>query len=219
MSARPAPHPPAAYSLGEEIANAVTHGLGTAAAIVGLTLLLVKGIPVLSGWHLAGLVVYGSSLVVLFLFSTLYHAIPDPRAKDILKRIDHGAIFVLIAGTYTPFMSITLHSTASHVLLGVVWSLALAGVIFKVFFVHHFRWLSLATYLLMGWLAMFVVYELWQALPRAGFSLLLVGGLCYTVGAGFYALKSIRYTHAIWHLWVVAGAACHAVAIGLYVIP
>ena len=219
MSARPAPHLPAAYSLGEEIANAVTHGLGTAAAIVGLTLLLVKGIPVLSGWDLAGLVVYGSSLVVLFLFSTLYHAIPNPRAKDILKRIDHGAIFVLIAGTYTPFMSITLHSTASHVLLGVVWSLALAGVIFKVFFVHHFRWLSLATYLLMGWLAMFVVYELWQALPRAGFSLLLVGGLCYTVGAVFYALKSIRYTHAIWHLWVVAGAACHTVAIGLYVIP
>lgn len=219
MNARPAPHPPAAYSLGEEIANAITHGFGTAAAIVGLTLLLVKGIPVLSGWDLAGLVVYGSSLVVLFLFSTLYHAIPNPRAKDILKRIDHGAIFVLIAGTYTPFMSITLHSTASHVLLGVVWSLALAGVIFKVFFVHHFRWLSLATYLLMGWLAMFVVYELWQALPRAGFSLLLVGGLCYTVGAVFYALKSIRYTHAIWHLWVVAGAACHTVAIGFYVIP
>lgn len=219
MSARPAPYPPAAYSLGEEIANAITHGLGTAAAIVGLTLLLVKGIPVLSSWDLVGLVVYGSSLVVLFLFSTLYHAIPNPRAKDILKRIDHGAIYVLIAGTYTPFMSITLHSTASYVLLGIVWTLALAGVIFKVFFVHHFRWLSLATYLLMGWLAMFVVYELWQALPRAGFSLLLVGGLCYTVGAAFYAMKSIRYTHAIWHLWVVAGAACHTVAIGLYVIP
>jgi len=202
MSVRPAPPPMAAYNQGEEIANAITHGLGTAAAIVGLTLLLVKGIPVLSGWDLVGLVVYGSSLVVLFLFSTLYHAIPNPRAKDILKRIDHGAIYVLIAGTYTPFMSITLHSTASYVLLGIVWTLALAGVIFKVFFVHHFRWLSLATYLLMGWLAMFVVYELWQALPRAGFSLLLVGGLCYTVGAVFYALKSIRYTHAIWHLWV-----------------
>jgi hemolysin III len=216
MSAPPAPH---TYSHGEEIANAVTHGLGAAAAIVALTLLLTKGIPVLSGWELAGVVVYGSSLVALFLASTLYHAIPHPRAKDILKRVDHGAIYVLIAGTYTPFMSITLQSTAAKVLLGVVWAIAVAGVIFKIFFVHRFRWLSLSTYLLMGWLALFVVYELWYALPRAGFVLLLAGGLCFTIGAVFYALKQYRYTHAIWHLWVVAGAACHCVAVGVYVIP
>jgi len=207
------------YTHGEEIANAVTHGLGAAAAIVALTLLLARGIPVLSGWELAGVAIYGSSLVALFLASTLYHAIPHPRAKDILKRVDHGAIYVLIAGTYTPFMSITLHSTAAKVLLGVVWAIAVAGVIFKIFFVHRFRWLSLSTYLLMGWLALFVVYELWYALPRAGFVLLLAGGLCFTVGAVFYALKQYRYTHAIWHMWVVAGAACHCVAVGVYVIP
>lgn len=211
--------PVAGYSHGEEIANAVTHGLGAAAAIVALTLLLTKGIPVLSGWQLAGVAVYGASLVALFLASTLYHAVPHPRAKDILKRVDHGAIYVLIAGTYTPFMAIALHTTAAYVLLAVVWALALAGVLFKVFFVHRFRWLSLGTYLLMGWLALFLVYELWEALPRPGFTLLLAGGLCFTAGAVFYAMKSVRYTHAIWHLWVVAGAACHCVAIGAYVIP
>lgn len=211
--------PVSGYSHGEEIANAVTHGLGAAAAIVALTLLLTKGIPVLSGWQLAGVAVYGASLVLLFLASTLYHAVPHPRAKDILKRVDHGAIYVLIAGTYTPFMAIALHTTAAYVLLAVVWALALAGVVFKIFFVHRFRWLSLGTYLLMGWLAMFLVYELWEALPRPGFTLLLAGGVCFTAGAVFYAMKSVRYTHAIWHLWVVAGAACHCVAIGAYVIP
>lgn len=207
------------YSLGEEIANAATHGLGTIAAIVGLTLLLVKGLPVLSGWDIAGVAIYGGSLVALFLASTLYHAIQHPPTKDILKRIDHGAIYILIAGTYTPFLSITLHSASAHVLLAVVWSIALAGVIFKIFFVHRFRWLSLGTYLVMGWLAMFLIYELWAALPRAGFMLLLAGGICFTVGAVFYGMKKVPYTHAIWHLWVVAGAACHCVAIGLYVIP
>jgi hemolysin III len=219
MQSAPSPSNTSAYPLGEEIANAVTHGLGVAAAIVGLTLLLTKGIPVLSGWELAAVAIYGGSLVALFLASTLYHAIPHPRAKDILKRIDHGAIYVLIAGTYTPFMTIKLHSEAAHLLLGVVWSLALAGVIFKIFFVHRFQWLSLSTYLIMGWLALFVVYELWHALDRTGFVLLLAGGLCFTIGAVFYAMKSLRYTHAIWHLWVVAGATCHCVAIGLYVIP
>jgi hemolysin III len=207
------------YSVGEEIANAVTHGLAAAAAIVGMTLLLARGIPVLSGWELAGIVVYGGSLVTLFLASTLYHAITHPRAKDILKRVDHGAIYVLIAGTYTPFMSIALHSTAAHVLLAVVWPLALAGVVFKIFFVHRFEWLSLSTYLIMGWLAIFVIYQLWFALPRTGFLLLVAGGLCFTLGAVFYAMKSKRFTHAIWHLWVVAGASCHCVAIGAYVIP
>jgi hemolysin III len=213
------PSPGTAYPLAEEITNAVTHGLGAAAAIVGLTLLLAKGIPVLSGWELAGIAIYGGSLVSLFLASTLYHAIMNPCAKEILKRVDHGTIYVLIAATYTPFMSIALHSTAAHVLLAVVWPLAVAGVIFKIFFVHRFRWLSLSSYLIMGWLAIFVVYELYYALPKAGFVLLIAGGVCFTLGTVFYAMKSVRYTHAIWHLWVVAGSACHCVAIGAYVIP
>jgi hemolysin III len=207
------------YPLGEEIANAVTHGLGTAGAIVATTLLLVKGVHSLSGWQLAGVCVYGASMITLFLASTLYHAIHHHASKVVLKRIDHCAIYLLIAGSYTPFMSIALQSTSSYILLGVVWALALIGILFKVFFIHRFPRLSLATYLIMGWLAMFLVYELWQVMPRAGFNLLVIGGLCYTVGAVFYAMKKLRYSHAIWHLWVIAGAVCHCVAIGVYVIP
>ncbi|MFZ5722208.1 MAG: PAQR family membrane homeostasis protein TrhA [Pseudomonadota bacterium] len=207
------------YTLGEEIANAIIHGLGMAAAIVALTLLLVKGMPVLSGWELAGVAVYGGSLVALFLSSTLYHSITHQGTKDVFKRLDHCSIYLLIAGTYTPLMMITLHTPAAYALLAVVWALAIAGVLFKAFFVHRHKRLSLATYLLMGWLSLFVFYELWEKLPRPGFVLLLAGGLCFTVGAAFYAAKQYRYTHAIWHLWVVAGAACHCVMIGVYVIP
>lgn len=207
------------YPLGEEIANAVTHGLGTAAAIVATTLLLVKGSGSLSGWQLAGIAVYGGSMITLFLASTLYHAIHHEASKAVLKRIDHIAIYLLIAGSYTPFMSITLQSASAHALLTVVWGLALIGLVFKIYFIHRFPRVSLITYLVMGWLAMFMVYELWQVLPRPGFWLLIAGGLCYTVGAAFYAMKNMRYSHAIWHLWVIAGAVCHCVSIGLYVIP
>ena len=219
MNTPRAGHPAAAYPLGEEIANAITHGLGAAAAIVATTLLLVKGVPTLSGWHLAGVAVYGASMITLFLASTLYHAIHHHPSKAVLKRIDHCAIYLLIAGTYTPFMSITLHSASAHMLLAVVWGLAAVGIVFKIFFINRYQRISLATYLVMGWLAMFVVFELWHVMPRAGFNLLLAGGICYTVGAVFYAMKSVRYSHAIWHLWVIAGAVCHCVSIGIYVIP
>lgn len=208
-----------AYTPVEEMLHATSHGLAAAAAIVALTLMLVKGLPVLNGWQLAGIAVYGGSMIALFLGSTLYHGIHHGPSKDVLKRVDHSAIYLLIAGTYTPFMTITLQSTAATVLLAVVWALAIAGVFFKVFFVHRYKRLSLATYLVMGWLAVFLIYELWLVLPRPGFWLLLAGGLCYTLGAPFYALKQYRYTHLVWHLWVVAGAACHAVAVAVYVIP
>ncbi len=207
------------YSLGEEIANAVAHGLGTAASIVALTLMLVKALPVLPAWELAGIAIYGASMVTLFLSSTLYHSFTHLPTKAVLKRLDHCAIFLLIAGTYTPFLMITLKSPRATLLMAVIWALALAGVVFKIFFVHRFKLASLITYLVMGWLALVVIYDIYQALPRPGFYLLLAGGLCYTVGAGFYAAKQYRYTHAIWHLFVLAGAACHCLSIALYVIP
>jgi hemolysin III len=212
--------PPQGYSLSEEIANAVTHGLGTAAAIVALTLMLVKAMPTLSGQEMAGIAVYGSSLIALFLSSTLYHSITHLPTKAVLKRFDHSAIYLLIAGTYTPLLMITLSSSAmAKILLLVIWALALGGVIFKIFFVHKFKRASLITYLAMGWLSMLVVYELYKALPGPGFTLLLAGGLSYTLGAAFYAAKQYRYTHAIWHVFVLGGAACHCIAIAGYVIP
>lgn len=211
---------PATYSMEEEIANAVSHGLGVAAAIVGTTLLLVKGMPVLTSAQLAGVAVYGASLILLFLCSTLYHSIHHPRTKAVFKRLDHCAIYLLIAGSYTPMLMITLaESSAARIMLWVIWGIALAGVAFKIMFIHRFKKLSLITYLLMGWLSMVLIHDLWTMLPRPGFWLLVAGGLCFTVGAGFYAAKQVRYTHAIWHVFVAAGAACHCAMIGLYVIP
>lgn len=213
-------HAPAPdYRLGEEIANAVAHGLGTLAAVVALTLMMVKAVPTLDAWQLAGVAVYGSSLVLLFLCSTLYHSFTHPGARAVFKRMDHSAIFLLIAGTYTPFLMLTLQSRMASVLLVVLWLVAIAGVVFKVFFVHRFKRLSLLSYLAMGWMSLLVIADLYQALPRAAFSLLVAGGLSYTVGTFFYAAKRVSYTHAIWHLFVLAGAATHAVAIGVYVIP
>lgn len=207
------------YSLGEEIANAVTHGLGTAAAIVALTLMMVKAAGVLGAAGIAGVAVYGASLIILFLCSTLYHSFGNPAVKAVLKRFDHSAIFVLIAGTYTPFLMITLQSPMAHVLLFVIWGIAVAGVLFKAFFIHRLKRASLAIYLLMGWLSLLVVYELYIALPTPGFVLLVAGGLAYSIGAVFYAAKKYQYTHAIWHLFVLGGAACHCVAVAVYVIP
>ena len=207
------------YSLGEEIANAVTHGLGTAAAIVALTLMMVKAIGVLGVANIAGVAVYGASLILLFLCSTLYHSFYHPTVKAVLKRLDHSAIFLLIAGTYTPFLMITLQSTLARVLLFVIWGMAVAGVVFKVFFIHRLKRASVVIYLLMGWLSLLVVYEVYVALPTPGVVLLLAGGLAYTVGAVFYAAKKYHYTHAIWHLFVLGGAACHCVAVAVYVIP
>ncbi|WP_084631097.1 PAQR family membrane homeostasis protein TrhA [Ferrimonas senticii] len=207
------------YSTGEEIANAVTHGIGVAAAIVGLTLMLTKGIPVLSSNEIVAISIYGASMVLMFLSSTLYHSIVNHRAKAVLKRIDHCAIYLLIAGSYTPFMLIALGDSAALWLLALIWTLALAGVVFKALFVNRFKRLALATYLLMGWSSLVVIWQLWQVLPTGGFMLLLIGGLCYSIGTIFYAIKSKPYFHAIWHLFVLAGASCHCVAVALFVIP
>ncbi|QIZ76455.1 PAQR family membrane homeostasis protein TrhA [Ferrimonas lipolytica] len=207
------------YSIGEEIANAVTHGLGVAAAIVGLTLMLAKGIPVLSGAEIAAISIYGATLVLMFLSSTLYHSITTPKAKAVLKRIDHCAIYLLIAGSYTPFMFIGLADPAAYLLLGVIWALAIAGVLFKALFVDRYKKLALATYLAMGWSSLLVIWQLMEVLPSGAFKLLVIGGICYSIGTIFYAVKTQPYFHAIWHLFVLAGASCHCVAVSIFLIP
>lgn len=208
-----------AYTRAEEIANSLTHGLGIAAAIVGLTLMLVKGLPVLSGADIVAVSIYGASLILMFLISTLYHALTHLPSKALFKRLDHCAIYLLIAGTYTPFLMISLQSAAAGWLLAAIWALAFAGVLFKALFIGRFKRLSLLTYLVMGWLSLLVIFELYRVLPATGFALLLIGGLCFTFGVLFYVAKKMPYHHAIWHVFVLAGAICHAVAIGVYVIP
>jgi len=163
----------------------------------------------LSAWQKAGVVVYGISLILMFLTSTLYHAVSHPRAKQVLRRFDHCAIYLLIAGTFTPLLTIPIESLSANVVLIIVWSMAVVGVVFKLFFTGRSKWISVGTYLLMGWLSVVVIYQLYQALPTAGFVLLLAGGFAYTVGVIFYVNKNTPFNHAIWHRFVFIGAISH----------
>lgn len=211
---------PATYSVKEELANTLTHALGMVLSIVGLVLLLSK-----ASAHnadtltITSMSIYGGSMIVLFLASTLYHAIPYQKAKRALKTFDHCAIYLLIAGSYTPFLLVSLRTPLAISLMVVIWSIALFGIIMKMAFVYRFKRLSLATYLIMGWLSLIVIYQLAMNLSIGGLTLLAAGGVIYSLGVIFYVAKRIPYNHAIWHGFVLAGCACHFFAIYLYVDP
>lgn len=209
--------PLSSYSLAEEVANSISHGIGFILGIVGLVLLLMQASD--SGADATAITsysLYGGSMILLFLASTLYHAIPHPTAKRWLKIFDHCAIYLLIAGTYTPFLLVGLDSPLARGLMAVIWSLALAGIIFKLAFAHRFKVVSLITYLTMGWLSLIVIYQLALRLSGGGLTLLALGGVIYTLGVIFYVCKRIPYNHAIWHGFVLGGSACHFFAIYLY---
>jgi len=206
------------YSVAEEIANSISHGIGFIFGIVGLALLLSQAMDMqANAIAITSYSLYGGSMILLFLASTLYHAIPHPRAKYWLKKLDHCAIYLLIAGTYTPFLLVGLKSPLAHGLMVVIWSLALAGVLFKLAFVHRFEALSVTTYLLMGWLSLVVIYQLAIKLSAGGVWLLAAGGIIYSLGVIFYVSKRIPYNHAIWHGFVLGGSICHFLAIYFYV--
>ncbi|MEA9391752.1 hemolysin III family protein [Acerihabitans sp. TG2] len=206
------------YSVAEEIANSISHGIGLLFGIIGLVLLLVQAdeaganITAITSYSL-----YGGSMILLFLASTLYHAIPHPPAKRWLQKMDHCAIYLLIAGTYTPFLMVGLASPLAKGLMMVIWGMALVGVMFKLVFAHRFEVISLITYLTMGWLSLVVIYQLAQRLPLGGMVLLAVGGVIYSIGVIFYACHRIPYNHAIWHGFVLGGCVCHFLAIYLYI--
>lgn len=206
------------YSVKEEIANSISHGLGVIAGIVALVLMLLKGQELLTPIQLTGVTIYGASIIVLFLCSTLYHSVSQPQWKHKLKIADHCAIYCLIAGTYTPLMLISLQGTQSTVILSAIWALAIGGILFKTLFIHKFKKLSLVLYLAMGWLCVTVIEDLIAAMSELGFTLLILGGLFYTLGVVFYVGKRIPYNHAIWHLFVLAGAMSHFLCIYLTVI-
>jgi hemolysin III len=204
------------YPWAEEIANSISHGIGFVFGIVGLVLLLIQAVDTGAGaTAITSYSLYGGSIILLYLASTLYHAIPHQRAKYWLKKFDHCAIYILIAGTYTPFLLVGLDSPLARGLMIVIWSMALIGVIFKLAFAHRFEALSLITYLTMGWLSLIVIYQLAMKLSIGGITLLAVGGIVYTLGVIFYASKRIRFGHAIWHAFVLGGSACHFMAIYL----
>jgi hemolysin III len=202
-----------------EIANSVTHGIGVPLAIAGLVLLIVFATIYGNAWHVVSVSIYGSTLVLLYAASTLYHAIQAPKVKRILRIIDHSAIYLLIAGTYTPFTLVTLQGVRGWVMFGVIWGLALLGILYKVFFINRHVVISTLFYLLMGWLIIFSIRDLYLSLPLNGLILLGAGGLSYTLGMLFYAGRDKLLMHAIWHLFVLGGSICHFFSIFFYVIP
>ena len=222
MKCHPPPKPPMlnrAYSLGEEIANSVTHGIGAMLSVAGLTLLVTYAAIQGDAWRVVSFSIYGGSMILLFLMSTLYHSFQNEKVKQVFKLLDHCAIYLLIAGTYTPFLLVTLRGTTGWILFAIIWLLAFTGIIFKLAFRHRFKKLSLLTYVAMGWLALFVGQELTQSLSAGGMAWLVAGGLAYTLGVIFYVWKKLPYNHAIWHLFVLAGSLCHYTTIFVYVLP
>lgn len=207
------------YPLHEEIASALTHGLAATAALAGGAVLITLAAIYGDGWQLAAAIVYGITLLLLYLASTLYHAIPHPVAKARLKVFDHCAIYLLIAGTYTPFTLIGLRGPWGWGLFAAIWSIALAGIVFKLFFTGRFKLLSTLMYIAMGWLVVVAIKPLMSSVDAWTLGWLLAGGLFYTLGTFFYHRESIPYSHAIWHLFVVMGSVCHYVAVMRQVLP
>ena len=204
------------YTRGEEIANAVTHGIGTLLSIAALVLLIVFSVEKGDEWYVVSYTIYGSSMFILYLGSTLYHSITNVKAKRIFRIFDHASIYLLIAGTYTPFTLTVLRSSVGWVIFAIVWTLAVLGIIMKIFWVGKHELASTLLYIFMGWMIIFVIKRLLILLPPAGIVLLVAGGIIYTAGAVLYMMDKIPYNHAIWHLFVIAGSACHFFCILLY---
>lgn len=211
--------PETLYSFGEEVAHAVTHGVGALLAIIGLVAIVARAALYGTHWHVIACSVFGATLVLMYTASTLYHSIPLPRAKRVLRVIDHSLIYFLIAGTYTPFTLVTLHGVWGWSLFGVTWGLAIAGVVFKIYATGRFEKLSLFIYLAMGWCALVAIKPILQNLDTGGIVLTAAGGLVYSGGVAFYAWERLRYHHAIWHLFVLAGSVLQYFAVFFYVVP
>ncbi|ADW16767.1 channel protein, hemolysin III family [Desulfobulbus propionicus DSM 2032] len=207
------------YSKGEEIANSFTHGLGTVLAIGGLVVLIVFAALHGNAWHIVSCSIFGAALILLYLASTLYHAIQHPGVKPLLRILDHSAILVLIAGTYTPITLISLRGPWGWTLFGLIWGLAAVGIVIEATRLRRFRGWLIALYVIMGWAVVAAVKPMMDNVDRGGLWLLLAGGLAYTGGIAFYLWRRLPYNHAIWHLFVLAGSVLHYFAILLYVIP
>ncbi|PKN79900.1 MAG: hemolysin III [Candidatus Cloacimonetes bacterium HGW-Cloacimonetes-1] len=199
----------APQTLGEEIANSITHGTGVGLSIAALVILVVYAARVSDAWKVVSFSIYGASLIILYLASTLYHAFPQPRVKRFFRILDHSSIFLLIAGTYTPVMIGTLRGTWGWTLFGLIWGLAILGINMEIFAMHKSRIVSVITYVLMGWLIVIAIKPLSSVTPHSFMRWMLIGGLCYTFGAIFYIWKKLPYHHPIWHLFVLAGSISH----------
>jgi hemolysin III len=207
------------YSLGEEIVHSITHGIGVGLGVAGLTLLVVLAVWYGNVYQIVSFSIYGATLIILYLASTLYHAFQNPGVKRVFKIIDHASIYLLIAGTYTPFLLVGLKGAWGWTLMIIIWGLAILGISFKVLFIHRYQKLSVLAYVLMGWLSVVMLKELLVNIPLGGLIWLAAGGVVYTVGVIFYALQKIPYMHVVWHVFVLGGSICHYFAVLLYLAP
>lgn len=205
------------YTKGEEIANAITHGIGSVLAVIGAVLLIV--FSALSGdvYKIISFTIFGVTLVILYLGSTLYHSIPNKKAKRVFRIIDHSSIYLLIAGTYTPYVLVCLRDNKKVMAIFImIWILTILGIAFKAFFINKFEKLSTLLYIFMGWAILFVVKDVWKAVPHMAILWLVIGGLFYTLGCIFFVLDRMPYNHAIWHLFVIGGSVSHFFSVILY---
>ncbi|KAB2879181.1 hemolysin III family protein [bacterium] len=207
------------YTIGEEIANSITHGIGAALSIAGLVILVVMAALHGDAWHIVSCSIYGASMIMLYTASTLYHTFQSPKVKHAMRILDHSSIYLLIAGTYTPFTLISLRGPWGWSLFGVIWGLALTGIIFKLYFTGRFNKASTIIYVLMGWIAVIAIKPMIDIIPIGGLALLFGGGLSYTLGVIFYVWKKLPYHHAVWHLFVLGGTILHFFAILFFVLP
>jgi hemolysin III len=217
--AQAARRPRKAATLGEEIANSITHGAGLLLGIAALVLVVVFAALRGTAIHVVSGAIYGSTLILLYAASTFYHAFPPGRTKRVFGVLDHSAIFLLIAGTYTPFTLVTLGGAWGWSIFGVIWGLAVAGVVLEAVSLGRARKLQVVLYLAMGWMCVVAGRPLLDGLEAGGLMLLLAGGLCYTLGVVFYAWRRLPFHHAVWHVFVLGGSVCHFFAVLLYVIP
>jgi len=206
------------YSIGEEIAHTVTHGIGILFSIAGLAVVVAFSSLNGDAWHITSNSIYGTTLILLYTASSLYHGIPYSRAKQLLRKFDHTAIFLLIAGTYTPFTLVNLRGPWGWSLFGLVWGLAIIGVVLELICSKRYKRLSISLYLGLGWLILIAIKPMLATVETGGLVLLLAGGLCYSLGVIFYVWKKLKYHHAIWHLFVLAGSAIHFFSVLFYVI-
>ncbi|MBX4147468.1 MULTISPECIES: hemolysin III family protein [Paenibacillus] len=207
------------YPRREEIANAITHGIGAALSVAALVLLIVFSSLKGNAWHVVSFTIYGSTMLLLYLSSTLVHGLRDGKAKDFFEFMDHSSIYLFIAGTYTPFLLVAIRGSLGWSLFGIVWGIALFGVVFKAFFVKKFLFLSTIFYIAMGWLIVIAWNPLTAVVASQGMNLLALGGVLYTLGTIFYVWRGFPYHHAIWHLFVLAGSILHFFAILIYLLP
>lgn len=206
-------------TIGEEVANSITHGIGWLLGIVALILLVIYSARYGTVWHVISCTIFGVGLILLFANSTLYHSIQPRKAKKVFKILDHSSIYFLIAATYTPYTLAVLRGPLGWLLFGIVWGGFILGTLFKVFLAGRFKGLSVAIYIALGWCVILAIGPLIRALPFEGVLLLFAGGVSYTVGALVYAKKGIRYSHAVWHVYVLVGAIFHFFSVFFYVIP